>query len=82
MTTSQHPRRTGSGSPARRVLGRSLHALRDLHDEQVYAWECFWRSCRAPQPRTQTPAAARGGRATAGSGAPAPAGVGSGDQAA
>lgn len=53
MTTSQTPRRTGVGSPVRRALGRSLHALRNLHDEQVYAWECYFRSCRVPRPRTQ-----------------------------
>jgi len=82
MTTSQRPRRAGSGSPVRRALGRSLRALRDLHDEQAYAWERFLLSCRAPQPCTHTPARARGGHAAAGSGPPAPAGVGSGDQAA
>jgi hypothetical protein len=84
MTTSQRPPRagSGSGSPVRRALGRSLRALRDLHEEQVYAWERLLLSYRAPQPYTHTPAPARDGHAAAGSGAPAPVGVGSGDQAA
>lgn len=53
MTTSQRSRRPSS--PVWRVLGSWVRALRNLHREQVYAWECFFRSCRAPQPRTQTP---------------------------
>lgn len=82
MTTSQHLRQVGASSPVRRALGRSLRALRDLHHEQVYAWQCFFRSGLAPQPRTQTPAAARGGHAVAGSGSAVPADVDNGDRAA
>jgi hypothetical protein len=50
MTISQRPRRTGS--PVRRVLRRSARALRNLHDEQLYGWECFFRPAGAPPPRT------------------------------
>ena len=50
MTISQRPRRTGSS--VRRVLHRSARALRNLHDEQVYAWECFIRPAGAPRSRT------------------------------
>ena len=71
MTTSQRPRRTGS--PVRRILRRSARALRNLHDEQLYAWECFFRPAGAPRPRTQAPAAASDSHATAGSRTPAPA---------
>ena len=80
MTTSQRPRRTGS--PARRILRRSARALRNLHDEQLYAWECFFRPAGAPRPRTQAPAAASDSHATAGSRTPAPAGVAGSDPAA
>jgi hypothetical protein len=80
MTTSQQPHRPGS--PVRRALGSSARALRNLHDEQVYAWERFLRSCRAPQPCTHAPAPAAGGRTTAGARIPVPAGAGSSDQAA
>jgi hypothetical protein len=80
MTTSQQPRR--AGSPVRRVLGRSARALRNLYDEQVYAWECFFRPAGAPRPRTQAPAPAGESHAAAGSRTPAPAGVASGDPAA
>lgn len=80
MTTSQRPRR--AGSPVRRVLGRSARALRNLHDEQVYAWECFVRPAGAPRPRTQAPAPAGDSHATAGSRTPAPAGVAGCDPAA
>ena len=50
MTISQRPRRTGSS--VRRVLHRSARALRNLHDEQAYAWECFIRPADAPRSRT------------------------------
>jgi hypothetical protein len=56
MTASQRPIRTGSGSPVRHALSRSLRALRDLHDEQVQAWESVWRSTRMPPARAQAPA--------------------------
>ncbi|HEV3295163.1 MAG TPA: hypothetical protein VG123_39795 [Streptosporangiaceae bacterium] len=49
MTISQQPRRTGS--PVRRVLRRSARALRNLHDEQLYGWECFFRPAGAPRRR-------------------------------
>jgi hypothetical protein len=81
MTTSQHPGRTETVSPVRHVLDGSLGALRHLNDEQIIFWECFWRSARAPQPRTQASSPASGGDAKAGSGSPLPAGVGRGDQA-
>ncbi len=77
MTTSQQRRR--AGSPVRRVLGRSARALRNLYDEQVYAWERFFRPAGAPRPRTQAPAPAGESHAVAGSRTPAPAGVASGD---
>jgi hypothetical protein len=77
MTASQRPSRTGSGSPVRHALSRSLRALRDLHDEQVLAWESIWRSNRMPPARSQAPATARGGPAAA-----APAGAERADQAA
>ncbi len=49
MTISQRPRR--ADSPVRRVLRRSVRALRNLHDEQVYAWEHFLRPADAPRSR-------------------------------
>ena len=69
MTISQRPRRAGSA--VWRVLGRSARALRKLHDEQVYAWECFFRPAGAPRPRAQAAAPAGGGHAAAGSRTPA-----------
>jgi hypothetical protein len=75
MTTSQHPRR-GGGPWA---LAR---ARRDLYNEQVYAWECFFRSGLPPQPRAQAPARARAGHAAAGSGSLVPADASSGNQTA
>ena len=80
MTTSQRPRRPGS--PVRRALGNSIRALRNLHDEQVYAWERVVSSCRAPQPCRHGAAPAAGGTPTAGARPPAHAGAGSSDQAA
>ena len=79
MTISQRSRR--AGSPVWRVLGRSARALRNLHDEQMYAWECLFRPVGAPRPRAQAPAP-RDSRATAGSRTPAPAGVTDSDRAA
>jgi hypothetical protein len=59
MTVIQHrrPAVSGLGSHARRALGRSAHALRSLYDEQVYAWECFFRAGLPRQARPQDPAA-------------------------
>ena len=50
MTTSQRPRR--ADSPVRRVLRRSARALKNLHDEHVYAWECYLRPADAPRSRS------------------------------
>ena len=50
MTTSQRPRR--ADSPVRRVLRRSARALKNLHKEQAYAWECYLRPTDAPRSRT------------------------------
>lgn len=69
MTVSQRPRRASSGSPVWRALGLPARALRHLHNEQMLMWEGFWRSCRAPQPRTQAPAGGTGARTPAGVGA-------------
>ncbi len=81
MTTSQPARRTVVGSPLRRTLGRSLRALRKLHDEEVYAWGRFLRAGLPPEGGPEAAANARGGRA-AGSRSPVPAGSASGDRAA
>jgi len=35
---------TAHVSPVRRVMGRSLSALRKLNDDQVYAWERYLRA--------------------------------------
>lgn len=78
MTTSQHPGQAKTGSPVRHAMDGSLHALRHLNEEQIIFWECFWRSARAPQPRTQAPPRAFGGQARADSGSRLPAGVGRG----
>ena len=43
MTTSQR-RRHASGSHLRRALGRSARALRNMHDEQVRAWDRYFRA--------------------------------------
>jgi hypothetical protein len=80
MTTRQRPGQPGSA--VRRALGRSVRALRNLHEEQTYAWERFLLSCRAPQPCRHAAAPAAGGHATTGARLPAPAGAGSSDQAA
>jgi hypothetical protein len=56
MTISQQHHR--AGSPVWRVLRRSAGALRELHDGQVYAWECFFRPAGAPPPHPQAPAPA------------------------
>jgi hypothetical protein len=50
MTLSQRPRR--AGSPVRQVLRRSARALKNLHDEHVYAWECYLLPADTPRSRT------------------------------
>ncbi len=59
MTTSLRSRPAPSGSPLRQALGRSARILRNLHDEQVYAWERLFRAGLPPQPdeapRAQVP---------------------------
>ncbi len=52
MTTSQ-PRRHHALSrlPLPRALGRSARALRNMHDEQVHAWERYFRAGLPPQTR-------------------------------
>jgi hypothetical protein len=55
MTVIQDRHPAVSGSRVRRALGRSAHALRNLHDEQVYAWDCFFRAGLPKQPRAQVP---------------------------
>jgi hypothetical protein len=82
MTTSQRPRRAGSGSRVRRILGRPVRVLRTLDHEQMIMWECFWRSSRAPQPGIDAPAQVRGDHAAADSGSPVPASAGRADRAA
>jgi hypothetical protein len=82
MTTSQPTRRTGTGSPVRRALSRSLRALRGMHSEQMYTWERFYRIGPPPEPRAQAPAAAGGGHATASPDSPVPADADRGDRAA
>jgi hypothetical protein len=81
-TTSQRPRRSVLSTPIRRALTRSLHAVRDVHREQVYAWEAFWRSCRAPQGPSQTRAPAHSTDAMASAHPTAPTDMGKGDLAA
>lgn len=49
MTTSQPARRTGTRSPVRRALRRSLRALRDMHNAQMYTWEDIRRMHQAAQ---------------------------------
>ncbi|HLK79845.1 MAG TPA: hypothetical protein VKU77_40105 [Streptosporangiaceae bacterium] len=73
MTISQQSHR--AGSPAWRALRKSARTLRNLHDEQVYAWECFFRPASAPRRRPQAPAPAGDSHAAPGSRTPAPAGV-------
>ena len=65
MAIRQRPRR--AGSPVRRVLRRWARALRDLHDEQAYAWECFFRPAGAPRPARRLPPPPGGSHAPAGS---------------
>ncbi len=66
----------------RRALSSLVRALRNLHDEQVYAWECFVRSCRAPQPCTRAAAPGGGSHTTADSMPAPPVGAHSSDLAA
>jgi len=56
MTVIQDRRPAVSGSRVRRAVGRSARALRNLYDEQVYAWERFFRVGLPKQPDTQVPA--------------------------
>jgi len=51
MTTSQHRRHAPSDSHLRRALSRSARALRNLHDEQVHAWDRYFRAGLPGQPR-------------------------------
>jgi hypothetical protein len=46
MTVVQHRHTAVSelGSRVRRALGRSARTLRNLHDEQVYAWDRLFRA--------------------------------------
>lgn len=39
------------GSCAWRIARRAARALREIHREQMYFWECFWRAGRAAVPR-------------------------------
>jgi hypothetical protein len=68
MAISQRPRR--AGSPARRILRRTARALRNLHDEQAYAWECYLRPAGAPSPARRLPPPPGGSHAPAGSRTP------------
>ena len=38
-----------------RAIRHAASAIRKAHDEQVYTWECFWRSGRAVPPTTTGP---------------------------
>jgi len=49
MTTSLGQRPASSGSRLR-ALGRSARTMRNLYEEQVYAWERFFRAGLPPQP--------------------------------
>jgi hypothetical protein len=80
MTTSQPARRTVADAPLRRVLGRSLRALRKMHDEEVYAWGRYLRAGLPPEGGPEAAAKARG--RAAGSRSPVPADSASGDRAA
>jgi hypothetical protein len=51
MATSQRPRHTASGSPLRRALSRSAHALRKIHVEQEHAWDRYFRAGLPGEPR-------------------------------
>jgi hypothetical protein len=55
MTEIQRPRRTTWW----RAVSRAAVVLRDLHHQQVYAWECLLRANRVaidrPGPLTWTP---------------------------
>ncbi len=50
MTTSLRSRPVPSGSHLRQALSRSARTLRNLHDEQVYAWERLFRVGLPPLP--------------------------------
>lgn len=81
-TTNQRPRRSGLSTPIRRALTGSLRTVRYVHREQVYAWEAFWRSWRAPQVPSQTRAPAHSTHAMADAHPTAPTDMGKGDLAA
>ena len=59
--------------PSRRVLRRSARALRNLHDEQAYAWERYLRPAGVLRPARRLPPPPGGSHVTAGSLHPAPA---------
>ncbi len=46
---------TTIGGRAWRAMRHAASAIRKAHDEQVYMWECFWRSSRAEPPATTGP---------------------------
>ena len=43
------------GGRAWRAVRLAASVIREAHDEQVYMWECFWRSGRAVPPATTGP---------------------------
>jgi hypothetical protein len=51
MTTSQPRRQATSGWHLRRALSRSARALRNIHGEQVQAWDRYFRAGLPGQPR-------------------------------
>ncbi|HEY6296208.1 MAG TPA: hypothetical protein VIX15_11135 [Streptosporangiaceae bacterium] len=51
MTTRQHKHHTPSASHLRRALSRSARALRNAHDEQVHAWDRYFRGGLPGEPR-------------------------------
>ena len=59
MTVMQD-RRPGVAPRPRRTLDRSARAVRNFYDEQVYAWERFFRVGLPEQPAADT---RRGGSA-------------------
>jgi hypothetical protein len=61
MTVSQHRRPALAGGRLRRAAGRSARVLQNLHNEQVYAWERFFRAGLPQPPGAQAPAAGPAG---------------------
>jgi hypothetical protein len=43
------------GTHAWRAMRHAARAIRIAHDEQMYMWECLWRSSRAAPPTTTGP---------------------------